>query len=653
MNTKQRHILILFFLFSFLSIANSNLPTADDINAITLKANEIINRFWLDSFELRMHYEFAGKILKENDRLKLSELSENAAHDIDKIIQKQQKLNELIENYEGDDWEKRYGQTDLWRRLDYSYLKAKSDQCLIDSYRTLSTEASQRDEIIKQVILRVKEIKHSFISKARALALIAVLKPEYKEAALKELGYFIFYSDIYRPIAAKIEEIKLQNSADPCEIRAQIETIEKYYSGDYKELLIQLIILQRKHDFDSYIKTIGRYPGIKSFFCQLISHSILNDPDFEIKIKEAEMLAEFSLLTNPQKYQNVLKQLQQNDDFNSSLIDFAAAMAILDLDKPKAVKLMVKASQSHNKKPNPFIKIDAVEIARQAAISGYDLYLKDHNYVEASASAFYNYRKLAGEKIDEDIQWQFVLMHINDFDAATGYSMLRDIQKRRGKYSKRATLFLAAEQVRKGVFKEVKQRQYLLQQFAELLVSNYDCFFYREAYGLVEDTLLQIELYTEDANMISNCRKIAEFINQCDDQPQTKLLLAETILLCPENKQIEQAQNLIRQAEQKDKTENLQLIRCQARLNQEADRLGKAALLWGKIAASLDKAKDNKTINWLWWRAKYYQFECAYKAGENPEDISHVIDVLTATHTDIPAPWAAKLGELQQKVSKN
>ncbi|MBN1795170.1 MAG: hypothetical protein JW804_00705 [Sedimentisphaerales bacterium] len=653
---KHQYIFAFLIFLSFLSFCSGadKLPTAEDINSVIEEAGEIINGFWQESFDLRMRCEFAGKFLTEGDRLKLLELSKNAAQNLHEIIQKQQKFIDLVENYEGDDWEQRYGQNGLWRKLRYGYDSSRCGQCLLDSYRALTSAPQKRNEIIRQTVSQIEELNQDHrpdIAKARALVLIARLEPGYKDAALKELDRFNLFSDVYRPTAAEIEKMKLLNEAEPKNIQLLIERIEQNSPDSYKEFLTQLIILQRKYDFDSYIKTIDRHPEIKAFFCQLISHSILNCPDFVIGAFETQMAANYALQNGPDKHKELLIKLEQNNDSNSPLIDYAAAMLLLDTDKRKAAKLLVKASQSHNKNPHPHLKIDAAEIAKFAAIKGYELYLKDPNYAETAAWTFYNYREIGGEKIDEDIQWLFAHMHIDNFDAVTGYDILGGIQKRGGKYSKKASLYLASQQISSEAYKDSKQRLILLQQFADLLSDHNDCCFYNEASGLVNNTLLQIENFNKDPNTIKNCLTIAEFLNQCDNQPLTKLLLAEAILLCPENKQIEQVKNLVSQAKQGYNTDNLQLIRCQARLNQETGRFSEAALLWGKIAASLDKAKENETINWCWWRAKYYQLYCAYEAGENPEDVSHVIDVLRADRAEISAPWEEKLAQLQQNLT--
>lgn len=646
MNFKP-FIIFVYLTSPFLCFSFAEPPKAEDINAIISKADETVNRFCQDSFKVRMEYEFAGRFLIEDDRLEFLRLCDNASKTLDDIICKQRKMLDAIDSYQGADWEKRYGQNQLFRRLDYNYHKTLSDKCLVDSYRALASELARQSEIIQQVLDKAKKIKQISIAKAQALAVIAKLESKYKSLALTELNRFRLLSSVYQPVAAAIEEMKLSNKADPNEIQILIKTLEQNAFGRYRELFIELVILQRQYDIEGYEKTLNNHPEIKPFFCRLLSHSIINAPDFKINDFEAEMLADFTLAGNPEKHKAVLQILYEDKSVKSPSVLYAFAKSI-EKQKPKeTVELLLRTIELQKQTANPQLPISINEIAYQAALTACRMCRNDSNDIDFAAEVFGRYREIAGDNIDEDFEWQAGRLFLR-ISYKKADSILKDIQNRGSKYSKKASLYLAARQVRKKTYKDLGQRQKLLQQFADSLVDNNDCSFGREAYELTEDSLLQIELFSEDADVISNCLKIAEFINRCDSQMQTKLLFAEAILLS--GKQTKRAEKLIAESLEACEFKSLGLVRCNARLNRQRGNFKEAALLWGQITNALES--KGQTAKWRWWRAKYYQLYCAYKAGENPQGISHIIDVLTAGQADIPWSWAERLGQLQQNIAQ-
>ncbi len=114
------------------------LPTAEDINSLSRRANLAAAAFTADSFELRMKYEYSGAFLKQEDRENLRKIAQKAGHDLGAVAEEQKQLKQQIEDYQGDDWDRRYGSTCLWRKLSADVYKTLLYKCQTDFYLALT-----------------------------------------------------------------------------------------------------------------------------------------------------------------------------------------------------------------------------------------------------------------------------------------------------------------------------------------------------------------------------------------------------------------------------------------------------------------------------------------------------------------------------------
>jgi hypothetical protein len=175
--------------------------------------------------------------------------------------------------------------------------------------------------------------------------------------------------------------------------------------------------------------------------------------------------------------------------------------------------------------------------------------------------------------------------------------------------------------------------------------------FYNHAMELLEQTTKKIDLLqTREPNFqqtIQTCEKLSRlcYIRLRDTQKyQAGLYLAEITIFSGENHQekISQASKLLSDLE-KTNSQNLDLVRCRARLLAEQGRFEQAARLWAKIA--VDESDTSR-----WWQAKFFELDYAAKAKKiSKKDIAQSIEVLQASSHSIPDFWAEKLKLLRQQ----
>ena len=286
-------------------------------------------------------------------------------------------------------------------------------------------------------------------------------------------------------------------------------------------------------------------------------------------------------------------------------------------------------------------------------------------------------------------------------EAITIYCQLLLESKDKGSAQKVLNVITKADTIREpnlNVFKSKALRQLgRLGESADCLLFAIDpnrCEHANEAMELLSEVIDKIDYYQAKKDdfpkMVQNCYKLASFCYNCFDGRQNRwagLLLAEVSVFAAEKEKgkLPAVENLLNNLA--GDANDVNLLRCRARLLSEQDKFCEAAGLWAQVAKiresespsanpvrserdlTLKKGRQKGTRspggtdtasewtsnganqrNWKWWRAKFYELYCWSKCPQaQKENIPHTIDVLDASFTDIPPLWAEKLKQLKQQ----
>jgi len=170
----------------------------------------------------------------------------------------------------------------------------------------------------------------------------------------------------------------------------------------------------------------------------------------------------------------------------------------------------------------------------------------------------------------------------------------------------------------------------------------------------VADTIDELELQADDfGKTIHDCKKLAEFSHKSINDRQSGLLLTEisTLAADKDKKKLSETEKLLNNMAGDGDANDINLLRCRARLLTAQGKFGKAVKLWDKICeirkSQLTSANQR---SWKWWRAKFYELYCCAKISQTEkEKVLHTIEVLENSFTDIPPLWAEKLSSLKQQ----
>ncbi len=416
--------MVVLFLSADTSLADAP-PTEEVINSLVENAKLTADTFMQQSFKLRMQYEYSGKFLTSDDKENLYKLAKSTSDKLQTIIKKQETLKQQIEDYRSDDWDQRYGSTGLWRKLSADIYTTKLSKCKIDYYLALTSKHPQQDQILHLILSEIDALAKSNkqfspnLIRGKTLALLAQTEPSYKDAAVREFEAFVVYSDIYRPTTAAIEKIKLLSRADTNQLNILVKKLQSNWQDRYLELILSLMFLQRQYDPEGFEKTVSLWPQTEDFIGSLILADLVNrisqrqttEENLEqISVFEAELAVQTAWKDETKNYKKLLSCLSNTEKLQTPLILYVTATTLAESSPTKAVNLLVKASKLQQQQKNDRLNIEPYKIAEQAARLAYNLFITDSLNCPLALQVFENYYTIAGEKIDEELEYLYTII---------------------------------------------------------------------------------------------------------------------------------------------------------------------------------------------------------------------------------------------------
>ena len=752
MNFKVWFLAFSFLVFTFTSASTGALPTAEDINSLAETAKQTTETFMQESFELRMQYEYSGKFLSPKDKDMLCVLAEKTSSRLAVITEEQRRLRQQIEDYEGRDWDSRYGSTGLWRKLFGNLYTTRLSKCEIDLYLALTVEQTERNKILHKILAQIDSLKqirdtaYAQFLKAKTLALHAQTDPNYKPLAREEFDALMKRSDMRRSTAFKveIERTKFLGLAEPKQLRKMAENIAESKCADDLELVLSLAALQRRYAPKALEKTVKLFPQAEDF----LGSFILSDLSRRVRqgqldkqgleqnsIFEAELAAKTAWKNKARDYKMLLEKFSGTEKFQTPLILYVAAVGLADSSPAKTVELLIAAGKLQQLQKSDKLGIGAEEIAKQAAQLACNLYIRGRRPCQLVTEALENYIAIAQGRIDEELEYLYSKV-LSDCGSISKSEELLEIIANRptGGWRNRARLDLIEQAIRNVRKPHSKLRNQLRDFMADCGASNeqqllreamtiycqvflesddkggakkvldiltkaeaadeanlnvfkskllwklerpnesVECMLGvidpsnyehgHEAMELMRKIIEKIdrlpEQTTDFLNFVKNCQKIAEYCKQIAlttygliPASTARLYLAEVAVFAAnkEQKKLLEVDKLLDNLAKEGLSENVDLLRCRARLLAEQGKFCEAAGLWAQVAKiRKGESPSAQKRSWKWWRAKFYELDCWSKCPQAEKgSVLHTIDVLKASFTDIPSLWAEKLSSLKQE----
>ncbi len=432
-----------------------------DIARMAEQSQEVYSRFLRESFELRMGYEFSGS-WTAGEKKQLRKMAVQAAGQLGGVAEEQRAIKGRIEDYEGGDWEERYGATGLWRKVARDVFATELSECEIDLYMAMALDGQKKKRALEELAARIgtlREIENSGYAQllaARVLAALAVFESEFKVKAKRQFAELRARSDMAHSTAlwASIEEIKFSGKASSGKMDDLVGVISG--KGDV-ELAMGVIFLRRRLDgAKAAEKTLKSFPRIEGIVGQVIVSKLARQIEEReslesVTVFEAELAAAAALNNGAGQYRMVMDHFASQRKFERPLILYAAAAGWAQTSKERAVDLLVRASWLQKRKRSRHLEMESWEIAEEAVRLAYNEFVTEPGGCEMNIKAFENYLVVAGERADEELEYLYIAVLGRCGRITDSQQLLERIAERKGgKLQDRARLDLIIARLQQG-----------------------------------------------------------------------------------------------------------------------------------------------------------------------------------------------------------
>jgi hypothetical protein len=345
-----------------------------DMDMLANQAATISDAFMQKSVELRLGYEFRQGFALDTQAQNLRDLAQKAAAGLDEILLAQEKLKKQIENYNGEDWDARYGDSGVWRMAGEDICATKILKCRMEYYRALASPPHQQAGIVRDglaMLAGVADVPQVLLVKADAYALLGKTSNVETHGRASPLA-----GELYRKImetensrdllyyTAAVAAQKLDPPLSTAVLDELAAQIDKSENKDTFELTMSLAFLQRRLGSTAILeKAAKRWPQTKTFVGDLIlsdlrvawpveTHGMRllpghgSPPSLLSKLTpfEADCVAAAALQNEPSKYSDVLEAMSRVAGLQTSYVLYAAAVAQSQKSPARAIELFIKAS---------------------------------------------------------------------------------------------------------------------------------------------------------------------------------------------------------------------------------------------------------------------------------------------------------------------
>jgi tetratricopeptide (TPR) repeat protein len=537
--SKKRSLLsiLLILSLSLSAIAADSLPNDDDVNQLARQSKQTSDDFFSRTFEIRMRYEYFGRFNDPCDKDRLRNLARTAADDLDRIANDQLTLKQSIESYQKDDWETRFGQTGLWRRLAADLLKTTLTRLEVQYYLALGFDQPSQTDILHQILTQLDTLQNLgrspywHLLKAKTLALLATTDPTYQPLAKKQLDTVLAQTDVPCPakFRAELEMIKLWHGLPAREDTAKMavppalsELPDQIAQADCKsdrEIILTLACLQHRFGPQSLSKTAVLFPLIKDDLGRLVLDDLQSRykqdgfadvNSLPVTAFEAELAAQFAWQNHFDNSADVIGKMTTADKFRTPRFLFIAAMSVVDASPAEAVRFLIDASRlGQNAKDSD---VNAGEIAKQATLLAHKLHTETANHCPLVCEAFENYLSIADPNRDPNFS-NIEYLYVSVLDSCGKETQVRQLLEKicstPGQYQNRAKLDLITQQLQHAGTETEKHT--LLPQLADL-ISNVPAVGSKNIALRDEAITLYCQMLLDDANSQS-AQKVLDMLD--------------------------------------------------------------------------------------------------------------------------------------------
>ena len=513
----------------------------DDILAQAEAAQKSMERFMRESIGPRLAYEYKDYFFDEKDAARLAGLAREASLELGKIYNTQEVLRKKIEDYEGDDWDLLYGATGLWRKVCADGTKTLLFKGQVDYFTGLALKQQDRVRILGDIIRRCKTNRDKWGPAGNLLMAKALELADRNGAANKALDPIYGSGDLSCAVYFRAEILKSRlsriNSTEL--LKRLFQQVGKSPCADDFELHLRLAFLAlRLGETELLEEVIEKWPESED----LVGSLILSEMQYQ---QAGGRLTEEALLGKSvfgvtlavkaarrrrvEQYKELLEAICGKKEFQTGLILYVTAQSCRETSPALAVEYYLGAVKAQQRQRNDKLEIGAVQIAKQGAQLGHRVYYEEPAGRGIAGQMIDYYCKIAGERVDETIQYLYSRLLKDEGRSSEARKLLRKISQGAGKYSKQARLDLIVGEL-KSNSDDRAVRYKMIEELEELIASG-GSMVEQDRLARAEATDLCCQLLLEEDDDKS-ARKVIELLGAAEglDVQRSAILKAGALL---------------------------------------------------------------------------------------------------------------------------
>lgn len=630
---------ILCVLLTASAVRAAEAPAAADVDKLAGEATAAYSEFMQVTFPERIQLELLGRTISSGGAWKLAATSRAMAGRFAAISAREDALRGAIEDYQGSDWEARYGSTGLWRRLKAEICRAAMFECETKYWQAMAAKEPEATTLLESASARIATLQGEFRSGELKLLdariLCAVAKD--RSGGLAILDEICAGRDDTVVLAARLKRYRVKDPRDNEEL-GRIWTAVKADKDAGDELWMQVGFEGWRQGRRGWLEdVVKRWPQSRELLGQCVLAEVesrmATDGVAWMGPYAADMAAD-AASDGIEGHRTVIAKMAAVKEYRSAGVLYAMGLALEKTEPLKAAAYFSDASRMMN---GP----DAIRVAGRAARLAYDEFRKDRSCCSEAAPVIRRYLELMPQPGPEMMYCHYLMTaECGDANEATG--LLEKIAAGpASQYQRAASHDLAVARANKAL------QAGRVTEAASLLAAGLDAASGHDepmAADIAERFLDRWEEYEGKDAASAGLKDCAALTKYClawangPERSRVRSLAAETAIISGGTAE--------------PPTGDEYSSRCIARLSMAGGDWQGAGSLWGRICQKTIAESEGDQRPWAWWQARYYQLYCWSKGKEaTKEELARRVEVTLSSCGPVPPLWEKKLRAMQPAAS--
>ncbi len=535
-------VLVPFFLTSLCFSKNLS-PQQQTLEQLSRELEGTFTNFLYDTIKYRLSYYYAGDFVSQEYQNQINKITDQAADDLQKLIDKYSNLLQEIEQYEGDDWDTKFEKTGVWKKIKSDIEKANVAQIEAKYWKILSDQKKDIPDV-GNLLEQWKPLELGNVAFKRFL-LGKIVSLQDSQKALQVYNSIdpgTMDDNLKAQLFLEISNINLKQQS-PVPVKKLVEVLNSNAGSEYK---VSAAFILNRYGIDGILektlKSIEQSRALASGICFDFLAANFKKANqtfspFEVELTAQEMFNRGCMELDP----NLLDQLLNSQKFSLPDFSYIAAVCKQDSQPAEAVKYYIDAADANRQ--SQFY--DRKQSASQAAANAYQLFQADNSFAPLAIKAFECVKRVDPAAFDQRMHYIYGKVLKFTGDDQKFYDQMEKIFKGDDQYSIYARYEIALAKLEDINVVDNNLPQKFESELVNLIAESTR----QGLHEVADSTAVLWGQFAVRKNDKDSAQKFANVTQKYQTQPKSLYLRARALMALDE---IESAVELCAKAVQKD-----------------------------------------------------------------------------------------------------